>query len=568
MGIPFYFGEVIAKSPSSRRFQTITSNIPYQCARLFMDYNSIIHMCSANVVSQCKSDAMQLEKHIFDYIAKYTLELIGYAKPTDTVYIAIDGVAPRAKMSQQRKRRYLSAQRNNAIEDFKRQHGIPYIKWDSNCITPGTDFMHRLAVFLENDFKLLLQNNFPNIGNLIISTAEEQGEGEHKMIQYIKAHPYCSDVYCDVVYGLDADLIMLSLTCDKNNIVLMRESQNFIHERGENKTPFKYLVIERLRESIVDTFGATIDDVSIKQLVFDYVFMCFFLGNDFIPSLSFMKIQESAVDVLMNIYKKVCTDKRLLNFVNNQYIINLDILERFLNELKAVEDDLMTKAHEQYFNTIVHPPRNFNNIVNIIRQQHSHTSLKEAQSKAVKEFVNDLEKFPLRNKPSYTIDPRNDVKWRNSYYHCVFGANSPELITDTCSNYIDGLIWTTNYYFNQKSNHEWYYRYSYAPCASDMYKHVVSSQPEDLITKHAHLMESSAKVVTPQLQLLMVLPPQSVELLPKHLQPLMKDIKNGCLHYYPINFSTLTYLKTKGWECIPKLPLIDMKRLQSLSEVL
>ena len=570
MGIPFYFGEVIAKSPASRRFQTITSSLPYKCSRMFLDFNSIIHMCSAHVVSQASQTLSieNLKKRIFDYITEYTLDIIQYANPSDLVYIAIDGVAPRAKMSQQRKRRYMSAQRNIAIEAFKKQHGIPFVQWDSNCITPGTVFMHELAEFLENDFRHQAFQRFPHLQQLYVSNATEQGEGEHKMIHYIKEKPLASFDVCDVVYGLDADLIMLSLTCSESKIVLMRESNNFIGDKGGNKTPFKYLVIDRLRESIIDTFGIAPHDPSCKeQLVFDYVFMCFFLGNDFIPSLSFLKIQESAVDVLMSVYRKICTQEGLLKCDEPKQIrhtINIDVLERFLNELKNIEDEMMIQAHEQFYNAVVHPPRNFNNVIGIIKQQSPHITLKDAQSKAVKEFLNDLDKFPLRNKPKHTFSPRDDPKWRNSYYHFIFGANTPDLITDSCNNYIDGLMWTTNYYFNKSANNDWYYKYSYAPCASDLFKHVVSSPQDSFTVKQKILFSNIGPAVTPQLQLLMVLPPQSVDLLPPELQSYMTDMTKGCLHYYPKDFKTQTYLKNKGWECIPVLPLVDVSRLRSM----
>jgi 5'-3' exonuclease len=571
MGIPFYFGEVIAKSPVSRRFQTITSNIPYSCARMFLDFNSVIHMCSADIVSQpCNSTCSyeQLQRRIFENIAEYTLKLIQFSNPTELVYIAIDGVAPRAKMVQQRKRRFLSAKRNIAIEDFKKKHGIPFIKWDSNCITPGTQFMTELAQFLNTDFREMVAIKFPHLQHMQVSTADEEGEGEHKMIHYIKANPLQkqasdeSDV-CDVIYGLDADLIMLSLTCTASNIVLMRESNNFINDKAGQKMPFKYLVIDRLRESIIETFGDGVKHTSKEDLVLDYVFLCFFLGNDFIPSLSFLKIQESAVDVLVNTYKAICVEEGIISQDGNMYSINIHALEMFLNELRKIEDNMMVTTHEHFYNLTVHPPRNFNNIVSVIRQQSQHITLKEAQTKAVKEFINDLDKFPLRNKPSYHFDPRNDTKWRNSYYHYVLGANTPELISDTCNNYIDGLLWTTNYYFNSSGESSWYYKYAYAPCASDLFKHIVSTPPDGLHTRQKELFGTNNQPISPYLQLLMVLPPQSISLLPIHLQPLMKDITKGCLHYYPNEFKVETYLKHKGWECSPILPLVDMKRLQS-----
>ena len=120
MGIPFYFGEIIAKSPISKRYNIVADSLTKPCSRFFLDFNSIIHPCSAQVVARLgKTQEVndQLYRTIFDNIADYTCKLIDIAQPSDLVYIAIDGVAPRAKMHQQRKRRFLSAQRNIAISN-------------------------------------------------------------------------------------------------------------------------------------------------------------------------------------------------------------------------------------------------------------------------------------------------------------------------------------------------------------------------------------------------------------------------------------------------------------------
>ena len=56
--------------------------------------------------------------------------MIKVSKPTELVYIAIDGPCPKPKMVQQRLRRYKSAKEKKV--------------WDTNAITPGTKFMENL----------------------------------------------------------------------------------------------------------------------------------------------------------------------------------------------------------------------------------------------------------------------------------------------------------------------------------------------------------------------------------------------------------------------------------------
>ena len=52
--------------------------------------------------------------------------------------MAIDGVAPRAKLNQQRSRRFRSAQEMAEKQD---EAATPGAVFDSNCITPGTPFL-------------------------------------------------------------------------------------------------------------------------------------------------------------------------------------------------------------------------------------------------------------------------------------------------------------------------------------------------------------------------------------------------------------------------------------------
>lgn len=584
MGIPFYFGEIIAKSPINKRYSIVADTLKKPCSRFFLDFNSIIHPCSAQVVARLGKEQEvndQLYRTIFNNIADYTLKLIDIAQPSELVYIAIDGVAPRAKMHQQRKRRFLSAQRNIAISSFKAKHNIPDTKWDSNAITPGTDFMKKLDTYLTTHLNDVIKSKYPSLQQFIVSGSSEAGEGEHKMMHYIKKHNQDLNA-CDVVYGLDADLIMLSLTTEGSDIVLMRESQDFGKMQSANKVPFKYLDINHLRDGIIDTMDKHmyVDNVEgvgqgthTMSLVNDYVFLCYLLGNDFIPSLSFLKIKEGAVDVLIDCYKEAMSQldasPQIINKEGHECSINLEALIAFMTAIKSKEDDLMHQAMENYNNAVPRPYKNFNTIIHNIKTHNPHLTQKEVQERAVREFSMDLEEYALRNKFMVEIVPTKDKKWRNTYYHYIFGSNSIETIKQACSKYIEGMLWTTNYYFDQSSSQEWYYHHHYAPCASDLVKFLMSqtqktldAMKNNLQNNDAHNKHNTHQELTydPQhLQLLLVLPPQSKNLLPEHLQSIMTDISYGCLHYYPKDFRVMTFLKNKMWECNPLVPNIDVE---------
>lgn len=82
-------------------------------------------------------------KNIFNYISL----LFRMIRPQKLFFMAIDGIAPRAKINQQRCRRFRNAQEIQVQEENARAKGINLPKekrFDSNCITPGTLFMSKL----------------------------------------------------------------------------------------------------------------------------------------------------------------------------------------------------------------------------------------------------------------------------------------------------------------------------------------------------------------------------------------------------------------------------------------
>ena len=94
------------------------------------------------------------------------------------------------------------------------------------------------------------------------------------------------------IYGLDADLIMLSL-CTGAEIYLLREDVYFgkvdtnsflyldIEELGEHLyNDIKYSILERME-------GENDEEMPLEKqdIVNDYICLCFLIGNDFLPHL-------------------------------------------------------------------------------------------------------------------------------------------------------------------------------------------------------------------------------------------------------------------------------------------
>jgi 5'-3' exonuclease len=442
MGIPYYFYNIVKRNPKTVTFE------PPPCKNIFFDFNSIIHQCSG--------------KH--DEILKYVLHVLEIIKPTNLIYIAVDGVAPRAKIQQQRKRRYLAALRKD-----------PELTWDSNCITPGTEFMIELDTFLKGDFTKAIMEKYKTC---IISSHEEAGEGEHKMMKYMNTNK----IDQAVIYGLDADLIMLSLgAAADTKIHLMREI-------NPESPDFRYLNIEMLKMSI---------EINVQ----DYIFLCFLLGNDFIPNVAFLKIKTNGIDILLQHYKK--TSQPNVSLVQKDHI-NFTFLLKIIESLSTIEEESMSNA---------------------LASPH----------------------------------------WRVEYYkHILNGdsAYSHTFIRKVSMNYIEGLLWTYNYYNNDKYDQHWFYQYDYAPCVSDIYKYLITMD-QKILTQHLYnLQKHSNEFISTRAQMVMVLPPQSKLLVPTNIRKLYDSLDYSCVHYFPIKFAVSTFMKSQAWEHIPILPIINLKTIE------
>jgi 5'-3' exoribonuclease 1 len=102
--------------------------------------NGIIHNCTHPPSSEGNASFRLTEQQMILAIFAYIDHLFSKIKPRKVFFMAVDGVAPRAKMNQQRSRRFRTAQEAKELEEKARRKGEELPKeaaFDSNCITPG-----------------------------------------------------------------------------------------------------------------------------------------------------------------------------------------------------------------------------------------------------------------------------------------------------------------------------------------------------------------------------------------------------------------------------------------------
>ncbi|OJD17372.1 hypothetical protein AJ78_02557 [Emergomyces pasteurianus Ep9510] len=349
MGVPKFFRWMSERYPAIS--QLIAENrIPeFDC--LYLDMNGIIHNCT-HKDSDSPTFRMTEDK-MFIAIFNYIEHLYGKIKPKQLFFMAIDGVAPRAKMNQQRARRFRTALDAEMAKEKAIKQGIEMPKedaFDSNCITPGTEFMAKLTQQLKYFINKKVSEDVEWQGvEIVLSGHEVPGEGEHKIMEYIrqsKAQPgYHPDIrHC--LYGLDADLIMLGLLSHDPHFCLLREEVTFGRQSQKKSKELEhqnfYLMhLCMVREYLELEFqeleeeGVLKFPFDLERVIDDFILMAFFVGNDFLPNLPNLHINEGALAWMFKIYKQVLP--KLGGYINEQGTINLERLGVLLDSLSDVE---------------------------------------------------------------------------------------------------------------------------------------------------------------------------------------------------------------------------------------
>ena len=527
MGIPSYFSHIVRQH---RKIIKEYEKKGMTIHNLYMDCNSLIYDAVRQTMDGHKSRDYEskLIREVCQKIECY-IRLLG---PTECAMIAFDGVAPVAKLEQQRGRRYKSHFQKRALEALGATQSEG---WDTVAITPGTAFMAKLGAAVTGKFAS--PGRF-GLKKIIVSASDQVGEGEHKIYQHIRDHPSDHLNSTTVVYGLDADLIMLTLNHlhIAPSMFLFRETPHFIKSLDKTLKPdATYLLdIPEFAKALAIDLNDGVEPTTKqkKGRIFDYILLCFFLGNDFLPHFPALNIRTSGIDSLMDAYRST------IGGTNENLVVGTKIIWKNLRKL------LQHIAKDEEF---------------LIREEHDR---RDKMARGVEHRKMDPEEalmsVPLRDRrvESY-IDPYSSG-WQQRYYKRLCGFEVDDLRRKQIStNYLEGLEWTFKYYTTGCADWRWCYQYDYPPLLEDLVKYVPYFD-----TTLVPLTD--AKAVDPLVQLGYVLPGPSLGLLPVNVRSnLLTNHKEWYNSDFEFGWAYCKYF----WEAHAHMPRIDLNELERLVKI-
>lgn len=554
MGVPGFFSWLIKQYKEDK---LITNQLPEKANILYIDANCLFHPQCFKILEGLpnENNVEKMENKMAERIINYIDYLIGYVDPQKMVYIAVDGVAPMAKINQQRKRRYKSVDDLTLRDTIKKKYGIKSNNnWNNTVITPGTEFMEKLHEKLVDHLKTKKRIK------IIYSSYHTHGEGEHKILQHIKNLPKSmKGTY--VIYGLDADLFFLSMASQVNNIYLLREDSHFsgVHKSVNELYDLVEDVAEDLKFVSIDTTKQYYNE-QIKNILMtkieqqninhqidldndfcnDFIFLCYLLGNDFLPHFPSIDIKKHGLDTILDCYSDIYIEyeENLIKINEDDVEINNYIFEQLIKKISDFEYEYFTKTLPEINS----------------RKQYRRCPSNDKYTQEMWEIEN-MKNINIEDPVKLGIG--NENEWKFRYYEHYFNTSEyqSQTIGEICKCYLEGLKWVSLYYFKKCPDWKWQYVYNHAPFLSDLY---------DYVKKDFDFSQMKFKINEPIsccIQLLCVLPPSCHKILPKEYKYLVTSIDSPIIDMFPEKISLDMINKDLYWQCIPLIPVLDIDRI-------
>lgn len=427
------------------------------------------------------------------------MNLVVEINPRYALIMAIDGVPPFAKITQQRYRRYRSAMEKSSGSVF-----------DSNSITTGTKFMQTIDIAIRK----WIDENKERLPPLVIYSGHRiPGEGEHKMIDIFRTNKNLQKPdMIHIFHGLDADLFILAMILIQQevakNIYLFREDNNKNYIYGVN--------------SVYNTIKTRLMK-NKHNAIYDFCVIMSLLGNDFLPAMASCLDLANGLSYLLRVYRKLnITLTQTEETKNNKSVkIIWKNLSSFLAEFSKNEVDLLNLTLDVKLSKVFK--------MKLLRQ--------------------NVESNGEIDMDGYIFD----------WYSMALPKLDSDYLSDMLQYYLTGLQWVLTYYTSgaEKSAPTYFYPYSYGPFAGQLAEMSGDFSEDDV--KEIYTQTSYGRddlKLTIAHQLLSVLPPSSFDLIPNLLLPVTKIKK--LKYMFPDKIEIDDSVSGHG---VAKIPFVNLEQL-------
>lgn len=516
MGVTGFFSWVEKNHPG---MTCAPENVKERVDHFMIDYNALIYQVlkiirfNQDLPEESKTwTEIQWKSHLIEQVVQYTSDLIAWVNPRKRAVIAIDGTVPRAKIEQQRNRRFKSTW--TAIWEPKVSNETPKndVKFSISQITVGTSFWGNCVDALitaarqgrlspmhgRHDGITPLVNN---IGHETIEfvveiwDAQMRGEGEHKIIQNMLAEANQISNDHVLIYGLDADLLMLALrmTLIYSKISILRENTS---ERADKevlvsrlpkwKTPFFWVDMLSFRKSWFARIMEISQEVNnnikvnwtVQTLVADAMILYCFLGNDFLQCHTSLEIFEGGIDYLWKLYVKTRFRMHGISLVNLPAgTINRDFLFNLIKNLAYSE---------------VHQAKWLQN-----RRRTTARIRGSKNSRILWEQIWANEELRTCYEWTDWTHPYAIEQYRRNHFHWEKTSLQPSFVRSltgqrVCREYIRGLDFVLQYYWNEQPDWEFYYPWDSPPLFQDLVEYLqLQGEAQPIRLKFQHGPQNS-----------------------------------------------------------------------------
>lgn len=583
MGVPGFYYKL--KSISSRnRIEIETESEGIEISHLLVDANSFIYTSAQQVKrieNYNKLSKEEIEAKIIENVIDIYIGLVKKIKPKKSVYIAIDGVCPLAKVKQQRTRRYkryYDLMRENESREICNEKANK--EWNTISITPGTEFMKKLDKEIVN--KITEYNKEHEI-KIEYTSYKDEGEGEHKIMEYIKKKNISKDEKI-LITGLDTDLIFLTLTLKDQTVYLLREIRylnaaskeatgEYLDKElvGNKDLVYRYVDMSKVIESIKEMLTRDSKKKITYREIDDFIFLCFTIGNDFIPHIPNIEINDRGLEDILKSYNKV-SEWMKMNLIDREKLtINHAMLLNIIKSLKHVDDELFDNRNNYKY--LLDKKRGI-----CKRRLYDYRSM-NSNTKCAR--INwDMEKYRLENLYMYnkediyeyvsgmkTVDEMIEKidkeytkfdEYRYDYYNRIYeGTEQYKVIEDICKEYLKGLKFVMLYYFDKIPSWRWYYKYQLSPFITDLDQYL---EREDTYNINNNKFTKD-KVISNEVQILTVIPRKDIIEISPQYKMITEDKR--ILYTMPDDFDiykdSIIYYK-----CEPKIPDMDINVIEKI----